>query len=191
MRFLDLVNRRTSVRRYDSNRGVDRQILERCLDAARMSPSASNAQPWHFVVVDEPSIRNQVARETHNRVVSFNRFAAQAPVLVVVVAEESALLPQLGGLLKGTRYSLMDIGIAAEHFCLQATEEGLGSCMLGWFNERAIRRILGIPASRRIALVMTVGYAAAPRAPRKRGRKPLDQIRSYNRYWKNNGPTSA
>ena len=147
-----------------------------------MAPSACNAQPWRFVVVDDPSLRESVAGHTFGSVVTFNRFAVQAPVLVVVVVEEGRVVPKLGGLLKDTRYSLMDIGIAAEHFCLQAAEQGLGTCMLGWFDERGVRRLLGIPASRRVALVITVGYAADPQAPRQRGRKTIDKIRTYNGY---------
>ena len=147
-----------------------------------MAPSASNSQPWHFIVVDDPPLREQVARATFNSVVSFNRFAVQARALVVVVEEKAGMTPKLGGLLKGTRYSLMDLGIAAEHFCLQAAEEGLGTCMLGWFDESALRGLLGIPSSRRIALVITVGYAPHSDPPRKRGRKAMDEIRSYNGY---------
>ena len=147
-----------------------------------MAPSACNAQPWKFVVVDDPGIRARVAAETHGPVVKFNKFAEKAPALVVVIAEEGNALPQLGGLLKDTRYSLMDIGIAAEHFCLQAAEEGLGTCMLGWFNENPIRKILGIPKSRRVALVITVGFAAGTKAQKKRSRKELDDIRSFNSY---------
>ena len=180
--FIKLVAIRKSVRRYDPGRVVEREKLELCLEAARLAPSACNAQPWRFVVIDDPPLRDSVAAHTFGRLVSFNRFAAQAPVLVVVVAEESRVVPKLGGLLKDTRYSLMDIGIAAEHFCLQAADGGLGTCMLGWFDESGIRRVLGIPASRRVALVMTVGYPADPDAPRKRARKTIDEIRTFNAY---------
>ena len=182
MRFIELVARRKSVRRYDPQRVVEREKLELCLEAARMAPSACNAQPWRFIVVDDPPLRERVARQTFGQLVSFNRFAVQAPALVVIVAEEGRVVPKLGGLLKDTRYSLMDIGIAAEHFCLQAAEEGLGTCMLGWFDEAGIRRLLRIPAARRVALVMTVGYPADPDAPRMRGRKTIDEIRTFNGY---------
>ena len=182
MRFIELVSARKSIRHYDTHRVVQREKLELCLEAARMAPSACNAQPWRFVVIDDPPLREKVARATFGSLVKFNRFSLQAPVLVVVVAEEGRVVPKLGGLLKDTRYSLMDIGIAAEHFCLQAAEEGLGTCMLGWFDETGIRRALGVPASRRIALVITVGYAADPQAPRERGRKAIDEIRTYNGY---------
>jgi nitroreductase len=179
--FLDLVRARRSVRSYDASRPVERDKLERCLEAARLAPSASNAQPWRFVVVDEPGLRERLARETFGPVVSFNHFSLQAPVLVVCVAEEKSLKPRLGGLIKYRRYSGMDMGIAAAHFCLQAVEEGLGTCMLGWFDEGGVRRALGIPASKRVGLVITVGYPADGQASERR-RKPIDEVRAYNGY---------
>lgn len=183
MAFLDLVRARRSVRRYDPYRPVERDKLERCLEAARLAPSASNAQPWRFVVVEDPVLRERVARETFGPVVSFNHFSLRAPVLVVCVAEERSLTARVGGFLKGRRYSGMDMGIAAEHFCLQAVEEGLGTCMLGWFDEKGVRRALGIPAARRVGLIIAAGYpAVAAGESKRRVRRPLDEVRCYNRY---------
>ena len=183
MSFLDLVQARHSVRAYDAARPVEREKLERCLEAVRLAPSASNAQPWRFVVVDDPAVRERVARETFGALVSFNRFSLQAPVLVVCVAEEGNLKPRIGGFLMRRRYSGMDMGIAAAHFCLQAVEEGLGTCMLGWFDEKGVRRALGIPGSKRVGLLITVGYAADAQAQaRPRSRKPLEDVRAYNQY---------
>lgn len=182
MALLDLVNARHSVRRYDVNRPVERERLDRCLEAARLAPSASNVQPWRFVVVDEPALRERVARETFGPVVSFNRFSLQAPVLVVCVAEELKLRARIGGLIKGRRYSSIDMGIAAAHFCLQAVEEGLGTCILGWFSEKGVRRLLGIPAHKRVGLIITVGYPALDAPTPKRVRKPMDEVRAYNGY---------
>ena len=181
MSFLDLVRARRSVRSYDPARPVEREKLDRCLEAARLAPSACNAQPWRFVVVDDPAVRERVARETFGALVSFNHFSLQAPVLVVCVADEGKLAPRIGGFFKGRRYSGMDMGIAAAHFCLQAVEEGLGTCMLGWFDEKGVRRALGIPEPKRVGLLITVGYPAEAQA-RPRSRKPLDHVRAYNRY---------
>ena len=184
MAFLDLVRERRSVRRYEAGRPVERDKLDRCLEAARLAPSASNAQPWRFVVVDDPALRERVARETFGPLVSFNHFSLQAPVLVVCVAEEHSLKTRIGGFLMRRRYSGMDMGIAAEHFCLQAVEEGLGTCMLGWFDERGVRRVLDIPAPTRVGLIITVGYEALSEGdePPRRPRKSLDEVRAYNRY---------
>lgn len=182
MAFLDLVHARHSVRRYDGSRSVERDKIDRCLEAARLAPSASNAQPWRFIVVDEPALRERVAKATFGRLVSFNHFSLQAPALVVCVAEDLKLKARIGGLIKNRRYSGMDMGIAAAHFCLQAAEEGLGTCMLGWFDEKGVRRALGIPAWKRVGLIITVGYPARDAATPGRVRKTLDDVRVYNRY---------
>ncbi len=157
MNFLELVTNRQSVRKYLEKR-VEREKIERCLEAARLSPSACNSQPWKFIVVDKPELREKVAKATFSKVVSFNRFALSAPVLVVVVSENRNLAAKFGGMVKNIPYYLIDIGIAAEHFCLQATEEGLGTCMIGWFKEKEIKDLLNVPNKNRIALVITLGY---------------------------------
>lgn len=178
MTFLELAGSRQSVRAY-RDQPVEREKLQRCLEAARLAPSASNSQPWRFVVVDEPSLKDMVAKETFSNLVSFNRFVPQAPVLVLVMAERPGLLMQIGGALKRRLFHLLDVGMACEHFCLQAVEEGLGTCMLGWFNERRIKKIVGLPRGKRLALVICVGYPQED-AVRAKKRKPLEELVRYN-----------
>jgi nitroreductase len=178
MSFLDLVGRRQSDRGY-SDSPVSREQVERCLDAARLAPSACNSQPWFFVVVDDPKLRTPLADRLQGMVM--NRFAPGAPVLVAVVAEQPTLLPKLGGYLKDKPYYLMDIGMAVENFCLQATAEGLGSCIIGWFDEPGVKDLLGIPKGKRVPLVIALGYPSDP-VPRVKVRKGKDEIRSYNAY---------
>jgi nitroreductase len=122
-----------------------------------------------------------VERETAGPIGTFNTFTNQAPVLVAAVTQAPLLRTRIGGLLKGRDYSLIDIGIAAAHFCLQATELGLGTCMLGWFGEPAVKRALGIPRGRRVHRLITLGYPA-DLALRPKRRKSLVQVHSYNRY---------
>ena len=178
MSFLHLAGRRQSDRDY-SDRPVSREQIERCLEAARLAPSACNSQPWFFVVVDDQSLRQAVAESLHDRVM--NRFVLSAPALVVVVAETPRLIPRLAGLFKDKPYYLMDIGMAVENFCLQATDEGLGSCILGWFDEQGVKRRLGIPKDKRVPLVIALGYPREA-APKVKVRKALEEIRSYNGY---------
>lgn len=178
MTFLDLASRRQSDRGY-SDRPVDRAQIERCLEAARLAPSACNSQPWFFVVVDEPQLRLSVAEKLQDMVM--NRFVASAPVLVAVVAEPPSLVPRLAGLLKDKPYYLMDIGMAVEHLCLQATDEGLGSCILGWFDEQGVKSLLGIPRGKRVPLVICLGHPLDP-STRPKVRKGTEDIRSYNGY---------
>lgn len=180
MHFLDLVRTRQSVREYLS-KPVEREKIERCLEAARFAPSTCNSQPWRFIVVDDPELKDAVARRTFGRLLSFNRFTLQAPVLVLLVGERPKLTARIGATIKHRQFSLMDIGIAAEHFCLQAKEEGLGTCMLGWFDEEGVKKLLNIPDRKRIHLVITLGYPKSDELRTKK-RKDVDMIRSYNRY---------
>jgi nitroreductase len=180
MNFIDLVNRRQSVRQY-ADKPVDREKIEACLEAARLAPSTSNSQPWKFIVVDDPDLTAIVAEETVAPFRWFNTFADQVPVLVAVTADKVSIKAKTGQFLRRFDFGLIDIGIATEHFCLQATELGLGTCILGWFHEKAVIKLLDIPRNKRVYLMIALGY---PRDERVRGkrRKPLAEVRSYNRY---------
>ena len=181
MNFPDLIKTRQSVRRYDS-RPVEKEKLIQCLEAARLAPSASNSQPWHFIVVDEPELKNKVAKATFDSVLSFNRFALQAPVIIVMVAEKASLITRLASKIKKRDWSQVDTGIAAEHFCLQAVELGLGSCMLGWFYEDKVKKLLNIPQEKFISLLITLGYPPENYRLREKTRKPFDDAVSFNSY---------
>jgi nitroreductase len=98
-----------------------------------------------------------------------------------VVREPGSGLTRVGGWLAGRDYRLIDLGMAAEHFCLQAAEEGLGTCLLGFFNSRRVGKLLRVPLGRRVQILITLGYPADAEVREKR-RKPLAQVRSYNRY---------
>lgn len=151
------------------------------MEACRLAPSACNSQPWKFVVVDKPRLREKLARSTMGPMLQFNRFCLQAPVMVALVAEPPSWLSTIGGSVKDKDFSLMDIGIVAEHFCLQAAELGLGSCMIGWFDEKKARQLLKIPQKKRIPLLISLGYPAHDKQ-RKKIRKPLEEMVSYNNY---------
>jgi nitroreductase len=179
MKFIELIQKRQSVRKY-SDKNVEKEKISRCIESARLAPSACNAQPWKYIVIDEPELKNKVAKETFSTVAPFNKFALQAPVIIAIVMEKPNLLSQFGGRVKDKDFYLIDIGITAEHFCLQAAEEGLGTCMLGWFNEKNVIKLLGIPSKKRIGLLITVGYAADE--PRQKKRKDLSDMSSFNKY---------
>lgn len=176
--FLQLVNQRFSVRKF-LNKPVEREKLLLCLEAARLAPSACNSQPWKFVVVDEPELKNKLAEKIFSGPYSTNHFARQAPVLVVVISEKGKFIARVGGYLRDTRYYLIDIGIAVEHFVLQATELGLGTCWLGWFNEKEVKNVLNLPSNTKIDIVLAVGYPAIP--PTIKRRKALSEIVSFNK----------
>lgn len=178
--FYWLVRNRQSDRAY-SNQPIDREILVRIVEAARLAPSACNAQPWKFVVVDDPELKNRLADAAASKILGINHFTKQAPVHIVIVMEGANLNSNFGSMVKGKTLPLIDIGIAAEHICLAAKSEGLGSCILGWFDEKAVKKLLAIPKSKRIPLIITLGYPKTEEVRVKR-RKPLDKIISFNGY---------
>jgi nitroreductase len=151
-------------------------MIERCLEAARMAPSACNSQPWTFVVVDESERKDRLIQEALGGVYKTNAFVRDAPVLVVIITEASGYIARMGGLFRHVRYNLIDIGIAGEHLVLQAAELGLGSCWLGWFNESAVRRVLGLPRKTQIDVMIALGYSAEGDPIRPKTRKPLSAV---------------
>ena len=180
MSFLDLANKRYSVRNY-KNTPIAQEKIDRCIEAARLAPSACNSQPWKFIIVDDPELVNELAKAAFEGLLDFNKFAFKAPVLILIVSERQKAFAKFGSIVKRKNFSLMDIGIAAEHFCLQATEEGLGTCMLGWFNEKKVKETLSIPKLKRVELIISVGFSANDNIPHKK-RKSVDEILSYNKY---------
>lgn len=182
MQFQELIKSRQSVRKYQE-KPVEREVLLKLAEAVRLAPSASNSQPWKLIFVTEPELKRQVAEATYSRLVSFNKFVPQAPVLAVLTIEKPKLVTQVGGLVKKREFPLIDIGIAAEHLCLQAAELGLGTCMLGWFDEPEIRSLLHIPKKIRIGLVISIGYAPEGYPVRKKIRKPQEEVCGFNRYF--------
>jgi nitroreductase len=180
MDFHQLVHHRESTRRY-SPRPVEQEKLDLIMEACRMAPSACNSQPWKFVVATDPEIKEALAHATYGPLMSFNKFVPQAPVIAAIVAENPGWLAGIGGKVQDKPYYMMDIGIVASHFCLQAAELGLGTCMLGWFQEKEVHRILKIPSGKRILLLITLGYPENEKT-RKKIRKKPEQMWKYNSY---------
>lgn len=178
--FYELVKKRQSTRAYDTTRSVDRETIARILEAGRLSPSACNAQPWHFIVVDEPELKNKVADAASARLLGMNHFTKQAPVHIIVVEEKVNISSGIGGIVKDKHFAFLDIGIAAAHICLAAEAEGLGSCILGWFAESKIKKLLNIPENKRVVLDILIGYPAQPLRQKKR--KSSEEVISYNTY---------
>ncbi len=176
MDFSELVQKRQSDRKYE-RRPVDRDLVVRCLEAARLAPSACNSQPWKFVVVDAPELVKQIGEAAAS--LGMNGFAREVPVIVAVVLEKMNLTARIGSVIKDKEYSLLDVGIAVEHFCLQAAELGLGTCIMGWFDEKKVKKLLGI-GSKRVPLLVSLGYPAGE--TRRKARKALDEMSSWNKY---------
>lgn len=180
MSFLDLVKTRQSDRAFDADRPVEKDKLERILEAAQLAPSACNAQPWKFIIVEDRDLRYKIADATSNRLLSINHFTKQAPLHIIIVEEQANFSSSIGSFFKKKHFPHIDIGIVAEHICLAAADEGLGSCMIGWFDEKKIKEILHIPSSRSVVLDIVLGYSTQPQRPKKR--KNINEIVSYNSY---------
>jgi len=180
MDFLELVNKRFSVRSYKQT-PLAKADIEKCIQAARLAPSACNSQPWKFIVIDEPTLKDKVAEIGFKSIIGMNQFVFNAPALIIITAEKQNFTAKIGNIVKKKDFRLFDIGIAAEHFCLQAAELGLGTCMLGWFDEKKMKKLLSIPIGRTIELIISVGYSESDSIPQKT-RKDLNQILTYNSY---------
>ncbi|MBS6007604.1 MAG: nitroreductase family protein [Clostridium baratii] len=180
MDFFTLINKRESVRGY-LDKQVEREKIIKIIEAARLAPSACNAQPWKFVVVNDKEITREVAKNLYEPMIGLNKFALTAPVFIVIVGEKRNLTSKMGELIKKKDYTSIDIGIASEHICLAATELGIGTCMMGWFKEKEIKKLLNINKNKEIHLVISLGYYD-DKEPRNKVRKPIDEILSFNEY---------
>ena len=174
MNFTEIAKTRRSCRNYDETQKVEFEKLDAILDSAILAPSACNGQPYHLTVCTGKSAA-EVARACMG--MGMNKFAAKAPVMIVISEEDYVKSAALGAKLKGNDYRSIDIGIAAEHICLEATAQGLGSCILGWFDDEKIRKICGI--THPVRLVIILGYAAVDDALREKKRKSKDELVSY------------
>jgi nitroreductase len=177
--ILDLLTSRQSDRKY-SDRPVEKEKLDRIIEAGRMAPSACNAQPWKFIVVTDHQLVLKIAGAASAKLIGMNSFVAQAPVIIVIVREQANLSSRVGASIKSKDYSLIDIGIATENICLQAHAEGIGSCIIGWFDEGELKKLLSIPKSKRVELIITLGYSLSDQ--REKRRKPPEETVSYNKY---------
>jgi nitroreductase len=179
MKFLELVQSRQSDRAY-LDKPVEKEKIERILEAARLAPSACNAQPWKFVVVTDSEKRMQIADATASKLLSMNHFTKQAPVQLALVEENANFTSSVGGMLTNKHYPHIDLGIVASHICLAAADEGLGSCMIGWCDEKKVRKVLDIPRNKRVMLVILLGYSA--QKLREKKRKSKEEIVSWDKY---------
>ena len=169
MNFMEIAENRQSCRSYDS-REVEPEKLQAILEAARLSPSACNGQPYHLTVCRGETAK-AVAAATQS--MGMNKFASQAPVLIVVSEMPYVKSAALGAKLKGNDYRSIDIGIATAYLTAEATAQGLSTCILGWLDDKKIRAICGLEHP--VRLVITVGYAKEDTL-RPKKRKDLSEL---------------
>ena len=169
MNFLEIAGARQSCRAYDPHREVEQEKLDAILEAVRLAPSACNGQPYHLTVC-RGTAAQAVAKATQG--VGINKFADQAPILIVISETPYNKTAALGAKVKGNDYRSIDIGIAAAYLTAEAAAQGLGTCILGWLDDKKIRDICHLEHP--VRLVVTVGYPAD--APREKKRKTKDEL---------------
>jgi len=170
MDFLEIATRRQSCRGYDTDRPVEPEKLRAVLEAARLAPSACNGQPYHITVCHGQTAKD-VAKATQG--MGMNKFASQAPVLLVISEEDYVKSAAVGAKVKGNDYRSIDIGIVTAYLTAEATTQGLSTCILGWLDDGKIRSICGL--SHPVRLVITLGYAK-DETVRPKKRKDLAQL---------------
>ena len=172
MNFTEIAQARQSCRSYDENRPVEQEKLNAILESTRLAPSACNGQPYHLTVCKGDTAK-AVAKATQG--LGMNKFASQAPVLIVISEMPYVKSAAMGARVKGNDYRSIDIGIAAAYLTAEAAAQGLGSCILGWFEDEKIRALCGLDAP--VRLVITLGYPADTLRSKKR--KDLAELVSY------------
>ena len=171
MNFTEIACSRQSCRSYDENRAVEAEKITAMLEAARLAPSACNGQPYHFTVCSG-DLAKQVAAATRGP--ALNKFAAQAPVMIVISERPYVSSAGAGAKIKNNDYRSIDIGIACAYLTAEATAQGLSTCILGWFDDAKLRELCGLEYPAR--LVITVGYAKEGDPLRTKKRKPMEEL---------------
>lgn len=172
MNFTELARMRESCRNY-TGEPVPREKLLAILDAARMSPSACNSQPWSFVVADTPDAARRAAACV--QVDGANKFTDHAPAFLIVLEEPVQLSPRIADKIDSQHFAQIDLGLITAHICLAAADLGLGTCIMGIFDEEKTKACFQIPAEKRVRLILSVGYSADT-SPRAKKRKSLEEF---------------
>jgi len=173
--FFELVEKRESCRDFSDKRPT-KEMLIKCIEAARKAPSACNSQPWKFYVVNDEKISLEVAKATQD--MGMNKFASNCPSFIVVCEEKANLLAKIGERLKNQQFAQGDVGIAVAHICYAAVELGMSTCILGWLNEKKLKELLSISEASRVRMVIAIGFAS-DKPLREKKRKSLDEIMTY------------
>ncbi len=171
MSVLTVIKQRRSVRKYRTKE-IPADVFLRVLEAARLSPSGKNLQPWKFILVKDETLKQRLVEASVGQA-----FIAQAPVVIVACAYPDRCYSRMGNYMKSWA---VDVAIAVEHLILQAQEEGLGTCWIGAFDEKEVKSLLNIPEEVKVLALTPLGYPAEIPAPR--GRKELSEIISYDSF---------
>ena len=171
MNFNEIAINRQSCRAYDPALAVEQEKLDRILESARLAPSACNGQPY-YITVCKGEAAKRVAKATQG--MGMNKFASDAPVMLVISEKPYVKTAAFGARVKGNDYRSIDIGIVSAYITAEAAAQGLGTCILGWFDDKAIREICGLDEAAR--LVIALGYPKEGDKLREKKRKNMDAL---------------
>jgi len=172
MNFLEIAEVRQSCRAYDETKPVEPEKLEAILEAARIAPSACNGQPYKITVCKGEAAK-EVALATRG-MGGMNKFAVQAPVMLVISEMPYVKSAALGAKVKNNDYRSIDIGIVTAYLTAEASAQGLSTCILGWLDDAKIRKLCDLQYPAR--LVITLGYAKESDKLRPKKRKDLAEL---------------
>lgn len=165
----EVIRVRRSIRKYKGKR-IEEEKLGRVLEAGRLSPSAVNNQPWHFILITDLEMRSRM-KEAYDR-----SWFYDAPAIIVVCVD-----PTIAAVRDGENFWMVDGAIALQSMVLQATEEGLGTCWIGAFHEAVVRKILAIPPHIRVLVMTPIGYPDEVKEPVTK-RKKMEEILHQNKW---------
>ena len=168
MDVLSAIKNRRSIRKYQP-RPIEKEKLEKVLEAARLAPSAMNTQPWRFIVVQDENLKEEIKAAAGGR-----EFFTEAPVILVACGLDTSIMTC------GHRMDSVNLSIAMSFVVLEAYEQGLGTCWIGSHNESKIKKILQIPEEYSVVTITPLGYPAEDPAPKPR--KTLEEVISYNKF---------
>jgi nitroreductase len=169
MDFYEVIKKRHSIRKYKPG-AISDEVLTRVLDAAHLAPSGKNGQPWRFIVVRDENLKKQLVKPCRDQI-----FIAEAPVVIIGCANEDESYQKQGNYMKSWA---IDLAIAFDHLMLAATVEGLGTCWIGAFDEKEVKKVMKIPEHLRVVGLTPVGYADGE--PKPKPRKALEEIVFYD-----------
>lgn len=170
--FMELCSARQSCRNF-SDKPVEREKLAQCVEAARLAPSGCNAQPWSFVVVDNPAIVPEVA--ACGMQLGANEYIGKATAFIVVLEEHAVLMPAIRRIVDSQYFAKGDLGAAAVTICYAAADIGLGTCIIGLYDRQRLCELLDLPKDQRFGCLIAVGYPAEDKI-RNKVRRPVEQL---------------
>ena len=183
MKFEEMLLKRESCRAY-ADKPVSREDLIKICEAGRLTPSGCNSQPWKFIVVDEPEAKAKLCDALLLKEgITGAPWREQCPAFIVFVEQEAKVMPGVLAIYNDSqRFAPGDIAMASLNMCYQAMELGLSTCMLGMLDQKKMEEYFGIPEGAEVRLALAVGYAKEEKEPRKKMRKPFDEVVSFNNW---------